>query len=1156
MTSILIVFLAIFTASSGLSLQAPRTLVVEQGSNLKILCDIKHKLNESSVSYTARDVHWYLADTMLPSDVQTVVNNTTTQLTLENVTIQDSGNYSCVLGASAQENIAMAITHLQVGTKPGIVNFTCVCYNMGDMWCTWEPIDSYLPTTYEFTWRLYYEPSWKACPDDIEKGPNSCFFDFYANQGSEHVMRVTATNALGQTEKDKHFNPDSDTIPYPPENVRVVVKTAKSVQVQWDPPSDWYADIFFLQYKVQYQSQWELGEWSQQPHIDRTEHYRVRGLEPFTTYDFRVSCKPTGTDGHWSAWSEISTGTTKPKEPDEGVRLFINQEIIKNVTSRDVTISWTLPEKRERNGIILGFRVAWLEEGSPSKQKMIDIQDGNQTMYTITDLSVFRSYTVSVVMYNSVGDSPVTQIRIVDKTSAPGAPKIREVKAMSDDSISVSWTPPTNPNGIITNYILFYSASDGNTGSDRPISRLDFNASVNRHIAKNLEAYVQYEFRVQAQNTVGYGGFSETITEYTLEGVPTGAPGNLSLEAIPNVPSSLRARWKPPCLGDRNGLIRSYNFSVCAYQPNVNGDSSRKRIDCQGRDITTVTFNVSDPHSLKSSREWLSFDIGGLLPNSEYAVSVSARTAVGGGPASEYVLQRTSIGAPRGRPEALEVPEITSSNLSLTWRMQNDSDVVIGYYTVGVRPLNNTDCGMKFMNSTSAKATLENLCGYETYEITVKACSRAMIDDPCGKDSTPMYKTTKAGAPSEPMDVVKTRTTHSSIELQWQPPKRLNSPKDGMTYAVQCFSKMGKAMTDLVMVPTTDIVISAHCDKSLKSKSVVVRCQVQAISAESELGPPASTDDILICYHDKVWPYVLIVIAVFLVMTSIALVTFKLYKCAKHHGAFDKVGHAQPIWEVKVPMQVNVYFGDMEVYDELLSPPNFKLKDTPDKYSIHSSDHGVVIDNLHPLMAMSKRNISASDQGIGGDGKKSKRPKSEGDEPLTQVGILRSQNKDRSRNRQSLPGGHQAEEELKSNSALPPSCSLQSELSSERADYSELGEANGLVGFQDKCMSKEDALKNKKGGPERRSVKPNMLVPLREDLPLLPNQDLTSISVFHAKPQARLSVDGDSRTATDRNDSFDQRRQSDCEHRDNIAIPFGHHSNMSEEAAWQMDAQV
>ncbi|XP_070561306.1 interleukin-6 receptor subunit beta-like isoform X1 [Ptychodera flava] len=353
---------------------------------------------------------------MLPPGVQTVVNNTTTQLTLENVAIQDSGNYSCVLGASAQENIATAITHLQVGTKPGIVNFTCVCYNMGDMWCTWEPIDSYLPTTYEFTWRLYYEPSWKACPDDTEKGPNSCFFDFYANQGSEHVMRVSATNALGQMEEDKHFNPDSDTIPYPPENVRVVVKTARSVQVQWDPPSDWYADIFFLQYKLQYQSEWELGEWLQQPHIDRTEHYRIRQLEPFTTYDFRVSCKPMGTDGHWSAWSEISTGKTRPQEPDEGVRLFINQEIIKNVMSRDVTISWTLPEKRERNGIIIGFRVAWLEEGS-SKRKMIDIQDGNQTMYTITDLSVFRSYTVSVVMYNSVGDSPVTQIHIVEKPS-------------------------------------------------------------------------------------------------------------------------------------------------------------------------------------------------------------------------------------------------------------------------------------------------------------------------------------------------------------------------------------------------------------------------------------------------------------------------------------------------------------------------------------------------------------------------------------------------------------------------------------------------------------------------------------------------------------------------------------------------------------------
>ena len=64
--------------------------------------------------------------------------------------------------------------------------------------------------------------------------------------------------------------------------------------------------------------------------------------------------------------------------------------------------------------------------------------------------------------------------------------------------VTVSWSPPTNPNGVITGYMLNYSNSTENLS--RPLGAIQQMAVID-----NLNEFTLYRFELRAETSAGFG---------------------------------------------------------------------------------------------------------------------------------------------------------------------------------------------------------------------------------------------------------------------------------------------------------------------------------------------------------------------------------------------------------------------------------------------------------------------------------------------------------------------------------------------------------------------------------------------------------------------------------------------------------------------------
>ena len=92
--------------------------------------------------------------------------------------------------------------------------------------------------------------------------------------------------------------------------------------------------------------------------------------------------------------------------------------------------------------------------------------------------------------------------------SGPTAPRLLTVVSVTDSRVTLSWMPPDPPNGIITQYHVWYRRVNGSYTSLQPL-----NTDLTRTVT-GLISGTQYEFRVRAKTTVGYGSFSNMITAF------------------------------------------------------------------------------------------------------------------------------------------------------------------------------------------------------------------------------------------------------------------------------------------------------------------------------------------------------------------------------------------------------------------------------------------------------------------------------------------------------------------------------------------------------------------------------------------------------------------------------------------------------------------
>uniref|UniRef100_A0A668AKC1 protein-tyrosine-phosphatase n=1 Tax=Myripristis murdjan TaxID=586833 RepID=A0A668AKC1_9TELE len=161
------------------------------------------------------------------------------------------------------------------------------------------------------------------------------------------------------------------------------------------------------------------------------------------------------------------------------------------------------------------------------------------------------------------------------------------------------------------------------------------------------------------------------------------------------------------------------------------------------------------------------YSIGGLYPNTEYEIRVSAFNSIGQGPPSMRVEARTGEQAPASPPRNVQARIISQNTVMVRWEEPEEPNGQVKgyrvYYTMDPsRPVNEWQIHNV---QDSVITTIQNLVPSETY--TVQVLAFTSVGD--GPFSDPVHVKVMPGVPGQPGKFKVGRVTDTSIELTWEP---------------------------------------------------------------------------------------------------------------------------------------------------------------------------------------------------------------------------------------------------------------------------------------------------------------------------------------------------------------------------------------------------
>ncbi|XP_023809962.1 receptor-type tyrosine-protein phosphatase S isoform X7 [Oryzias latipes] len=161
------------------------------------------------------------------------------------------------------------------------------------------------------------------------------------------------------------------------------------------------------------------------------------------------------------------------------------------------------------------------------------------------------------------------------------------------------------------------------------------------------------------------------------------------------------------------------------------------------------------------------YSIGGLYPNTEYEIRVSAINTIGQGPPSEPVETRTGEQAPASPPRNVNGQILPQNTMMVTWEEPEEPNGQIKgyrvYYTMDAsQPMSNWHIHNV---QDSVITTIRSLTPLETY--TIKVLAFTSVGD--GPFSPPIKVKVVQGVPGQPSKFQVGAVSDTSIELIWEP---------------------------------------------------------------------------------------------------------------------------------------------------------------------------------------------------------------------------------------------------------------------------------------------------------------------------------------------------------------------------------------------------
>ncbi|PNF13800.1 hypothetical protein B7P43_G12441, partial [Cryptotermes secundus] len=363
--------------------------------------------------------------------------------------------------------------------------------------------------------------TWEADIDRVlVPGQQTVAGVFNLRPATTYHLRIVAENEIGTSEP-------SDTVPIitaeeapggPPTAVKVEAEDQHKLKISWKPPErdQWNGEIlgYYVGYKLASSDKpylFETVEFSKEE--GKEHHLQVGELKTYTQYSVVVQAFNKVGPGPMSEETRQYTAEGIPEQPPQDTTCT-------TLTSQTIRVSWVSPPLTAANGIIKGYKVvygpsdAWYDENT----KDTKITSSSETI--LHGLKKYTNYSMQVLAFTSGGDGVRSApIHCQTEQDVPEAPSAVKALVMSGDSILVSWKPPEQPNGIVSQYTVYVREDSAEAKDEKPkLTKVPpFQMSFE---ASELKKKERYEFWVTASTIIGEGQPSKSVSLSPSSRVP------------------------------------------------------------------------------------------------------------------------------------------------------------------------------------------------------------------------------------------------------------------------------------------------------------------------------------------------------------------------------------------------------------------------------------------------------------------------------------------------------------------------------------------------------------------------------------------------------------------------------------------------------------
>ena len=390
----------------------------------------------------------------------------------------------------------------------------------------------------------------------------------------------------------------------------------------------------------------------------------------------------------------------------------------------EIHIMWSPPARP--NGVISSYILY---------QNDIAVFTGIGFAHTAINLSPFTSYSFYVEVCNQAGcASSVTVMAVTDQAPPQGvSPPILTV--LGSTAIQVSWSAPTQPNGVISRYEI------RRRFLNNPITELPQyvgGPSVFTFPNSGLDPFTSYEYRLRVSNAAG-DTFSDWVSAMTLEDIPSGI-GLPRFADADIFARNVTATWDPPTRP--NGLIQLYRLEYrLLFDPATN---------LPGAPIVAATV----PATVTTA------SVTELTPVTTYEFRVVVVNGAGEG-RGEFEAVTTNEDVPEGI-QPIIIEQRTGSSLVFRWNPPSSPNGVIREYMLTL------DGELVYRNSLTTYTVLR-LQPFTSYTLQLAACTSAGCT--LGNLQT---ATTAEVAPAGQATPTLVSLSPRSVEVTWVPPSLPN----------------------------------------------------------------------------------------------------------------------------------------------------------------------------------------------------------------------------------------------------------------------------------------------------------------------------------------------------------------------------------------------